>query len=124
MSIKTAKRKAKKPAKGGMPAAKGKGKDETAEDGETGRGDSLLREGWGLLMLSASLVTAIALLSSFADPDAVNLLGPYLGKLWADTLNRFAGSLPVIFLVAAVAVLGFKLTFARSRFPLLDSSTS
>jgi S-DNA-T family DNA segregation ATPase FtsK/SpoIIIE len=118
LSSKTEKRKAKKPAKGRSPASKGKGRDEAGEDSEAERGDSLLREGWGLLLLSVSLVTVIALLSSFADPGAVNLLGPYLGNWWADTLNRFAGSLPVIFLVAAVAVLGVKLTLARSRFPL------
>jgi S-DNA-T family DNA segregation ATPase FtsK/SpoIIIE len=103
--MKTVKRKAKKPA----PKSKGKEQPES----EDGAKPSLLREGWGLLLLSLSLVTIIALLSSFADPNATNILGPYLGNRWADALNGFAGSLPVLFLVAAVATLGFKLILAK-----------
>ncbi len=118
MSIKTEKRKAKKPGKGGAPSSKAKGKAQPSEDDESGQGHSLLREGWGLLLLSVSLVTIISLLSSFANPGSVNLLGPYLGNGWADTLNQFAGSLPVIFLIAAVAVFGFKLTLSRVLLPL------
>jgi S-DNA-T family DNA segregation ATPase FtsK/SpoIIIE len=102
------KRKAKK------PAPKSKGKEQPgSEDG--GEGLSLIREGWGLLLLSVSLVTIIALLSSFADPNSTNILGPYLGNRWADALNGFAGSLPVLFLVAAVATLGFKLILAKGE---------
>ncbi|HKP95326.1 MAG TPA: DNA translocase FtsK [Fibrobacteria bacterium] len=104
MSVKTAKRKARKPA----PKSRGKEEPEAEDDG-----GHLIREGWGLLLLSVSLVTVIALLSSFANPAAGNVLGPYLGDWWADTLNGFAGSLPVLFLVAAVATLGFKLVLAR-----------
>ncbi|MDB5048636.1 MAG: FtsK/SpoIIIE family protein [Fibrobacteres bacterium] len=104
MSIKTAKRKAKK------PAPKSKGKEEPEAEEERGH---LIREGWGLLLLSVSLVTVIALLSSFANPATTNILGPYLGDWWASTLNQFAGGLPIIFLVAAVATLGFKLVLAR-----------
>lgn len=118
MSIKTEKRKAKKPGKSGAPSSKAKGKAQPSEDEDEERTHSLLREGWGLLLLSVSLVTVISLLSSFANPGAINLLGPYLGNRWADTLNQFAGSLPVIFLVAAVAVFGFKLTLARVMLPL------
>jgi S-DNA-T family DNA segregation ATPase FtsK/SpoIIIE len=103
--MKTAKRKAKK------PAPKSRGKEEAAADEE--RSHSLMREGWGLLLLSGSLITVIALLSSFADPESTNILGPYLGDWWAETLNRFAGGLPVLFLVAAVATLGFKLVLAK-----------
>ena len=104
MSIKTAKRKAKKPA----PRSRGKEEPEA----EAAAGNPLLREAWGLLLLSVSLVTVIALLSGFADPTT-NILGPYLGGWWAETLNRFAGGMPVVFLVAAVATLGFKLVLNR-----------
>jgi S-DNA-T family DNA segregation ATPase FtsK/SpoIIIE len=127
LSIKIEKRKAK-PSKGGPaakggprskgPASKAKGKAQPDDDEDEERSHSLLREGWGLLLLSVSLVTVIALLSGFANPGGINLLGPYLGNWWADTLNQFAGSLPVIFLVAAVAVFGFKLTLARVMLPL------
>ncbi len=107
MSSKTAKRKPKK------ASSRAKGRDEAQEDEGEAHGQSLLREGWGLLLLSVSLVTVIALLSGFSAPGEVNLLGPYLGNWWADTLNQFAGSLPILFLVAAVAALGFKLVLAR-----------
>ncbi|MEO6098678.1 MAG: DNA translocase FtsK [Fibrobacteria bacterium] len=107
MSIKTAKRKAKK------PAPKSKGKEESAADEDRSR--SLMLEGWGLLLLSGSLITVIALLSSFANPESMNILGPYLGDWWAETLNRFAGGLPILFLVAAVATLGFKLVLSMGN---------
>ncbi|MDB5106275.1 MAG: FtsK/SpoIIIE family protein [Fibrobacteres bacterium] len=103
--MKTIKRKAKKPA----PKSRGKAEPEVGDDPS----HSLMREGWGLLLLSVSLVTVIALLSGFANPGETNILGPYLGDWWAETLNRFAGGLPVLFLVAAVATLGFKLVLAK-----------
>jgi DNA segregation ATPase FtsK/SpoIIIE, S-DNA-T family len=103
--MKTAKRKAKKPS----PRSRGKEEPEAAEAG----GHPLMREAWGLMLLSVSLVTVIALLSSFANPGKTNILGPYLGDWWADTLNQFAGSLPILFLVAAVATLGFKMVLAK-----------
>ncbi|MDQ3000179.1 MAG: DNA translocase FtsK [Fibrobacterota bacterium] len=103
--MKTAKRKAKKPS----PRSKGKEEPEAAQAG----GHSLVREAWGLMLLSVSLVTVIALLSGFANPGKTNILGPYLGDWWADTLNQFAGSLPILFLVAAVATLGFKMVLAK-----------
>ncbi|MEO7426603.1 MAG: DNA translocase FtsK [Fibrobacteria bacterium] len=103
--MKTAKRKARK------PAPRSRGKEEPVAEAEPGH--SPLLEGWGLLLLSVSLVTVIALLSSFADAEAANILGPYLGGWWASTLNRFAGGLPVVFLVAATSTLGFKLILAK-----------
>ena len=103
--MKMAKRKPKK------PAAKSKAKEEPEIQEE--EGNSLLREGLGLLLLSVSLVTVISLLSGFAKVGSTNILGPYLGDWWADTLNQFAGGLPILFLVAAVATLGFKLVLAR-----------
>ncbi len=107
MSIKTAKRKAKKPA----PRSRGKEESEAAAE----PGHSLLKEAWGLLLLSASLVTVIALLSGFANSGtgSANILGPYLGDWWAFTLNQFAGGLPVVFLVAAATTLAFKLILAK-----------
>lgn len=103
--MKTVKRKAKK------PAPRSRGKEETVADADASH--SLMREAWGLLLLSLSLITVIALLSGFANPGSANILGPYLGNWWADTLNAFAGGLPVLFLVAAVATLGFKLVLAK-----------
>src|SRR5438046_3190551 len=100
--MKMAKRKPKK------PAAKSKSK-EKEESEVPDAGNSLVREGMGLLLLSASLVTMISLISGFANADGSNILGPYLGDWWADTLNRFAGGMPVLFLVAAMVTLGLKL---------------
>src|SRR5262245_26968868 len=107
MSMKTAKR---KPGKA-QPKPRGRaGRD---EEEEKPAGPSLVVEAWGLLLLSVALITLIALLSEFVSPGGGNLLGPYLGAWWAQTLNHFAGSLPVLFLVAAVALLGFRLVLAR-----------
>ena len=103
---------AKKRVRKASPKPKPKGKPEEAR--KQPGGVSLLRETWGLLLLSVALVTVIALLSDFALLGPTNLLGPYLGDWWADTLNRFAGSLPVLFLVAAVAMLGFKLVLSKA----------
>lgn len=103
--MKTAKRKAKKPS----PRSRGKEEPKAAEAND----HSLMREAWGLMLLSVSLVTVISLLSGFANPGKTNILGPYLGDWWADTLNQFAGSLPILFLVAAVATLGFKMVLAK-----------
>jgi S-DNA-T family DNA segregation ATPase FtsK/SpoIIIE len=103
--MKTVKRKAKK------PAPRSRGKEEPVADAEGSH--ALMKEAWGLLLLSLSLITVIALLSSFANPGTTNILGPYLGDWWAETLNGFAGGLPVLFLVAAVATLGFKLVLAK-----------
>jgi DNA segregation ATPase FtsK/SpoIIIE, S-DNA-T family len=104
LSLKIEKRKPKK------SSAKSKSNDEPkAGHGET----PLLLEGIGLFLLSVTLVTVIALLSSFAKHGTDSILGPYLGDWWADTLNQFAGGMPILFLVAAVATLGFKLVLAR-----------
>ncbi len=104
MSIKVAKPKPKK------SSAKSKGKDDR-ENAENGI--SLFREGLGLLLLSITLITVIALLSNFAKPGNGNILGPFLGEWWADQLNQFAGGMPILFLVAAAATLGFKLILDR-----------
>ena len=58
--MKTVKRKAKK------PAPRSRGKEEPVAEAEGSH--TLMREAWGLLLLSLSLITVIALLSSFANP--------------------------------------------------------
>ncbi len=104
MSVKIAKPKSRK--------SSSKSKSVEAED-KAGTDNSLLLEGLGLLVLSVSLITVIALLSSFATPLTENILGPYLGDWWADRINQFAGGMPVLFLVAAGTTLGFKLILSR-----------
>ena len=104
--MKMARKKAKKPSS----RPKSRAAEEEADEEP---GNSLQVETLGLAILSVVLVTVIALISEFVAPGGGNILGPYLGKWWAGTLNRFAGGLPVIFLVAAVALLGVKLVLAK-----------
>ncbi len=103
--MKMARKKARK------SSSRGKAREEEAEDGEPVK--SLWVETWGLAILSVVLVTVIALLSEFVSAGGSNLLGPYLGAWWATTLNRLVGGLPVIILVAAATLLGFKLVLAK-----------
>src|SRR5690606_26971867 len=57
----------------------------------------------GLLLISLLLVTLLSLVSQQVSPEA-NLLGPYLGAWWADTLNKAFGKLPVLFHLAALGL--------------------
>ncbi len=125
MSLKVEKSKSKKSS----PRGKGKdGKDgkgsNTGHAGHTkGEGNfdadsaetkkSLLREGLGLLLLSIALISVIALVSNFVQPTGGNILGPFLGEAWANILNQFAGGLPILFLIAAISTLGFRLVLDR-----------
>ncbi len=100
------------------PKAKGKSKAranvDTGTDGENFFG----LEVWGLILLSVALISVISLISEFVAVGEENLLGPYLGNWWAFHLNLFAGSLPVLLLISAVSILGFKLLQGRREMSL------
>ncbi len=69
----------------------------------------------GLFLLSIALISVIALLSEFVKFSGNNLLGPYLGEWWAYTLNATVGSLPILFLLTAISILGFKWIWPREE---------
>lgn len=83
---------------------KGKAKDEDAES------PAVPGEIPGLILLAVLVVTLVALVSQQVSPDA-NLLGPYVGSWWANTLNRAFGKLPALFLIVALALAGVQLVF-------------
>ncbi len=68
----------------------------------------------GLALLSAVLISGIALLSESVRGDAANLLGPYLGKWWAQALNQSLGALPVLFYLGAFGVVGLQLLLKKN----------
>ncbi|HLP41761.1 MAG TPA: DNA translocase FtsK, partial [Fibrobacteria bacterium] len=107
--MKKTKRLAKKPSN------RAKGRAAASVETPDPAAEAFWIETWGLVLLAGVLVSAIALVSEFASPGGGNLLGPWLGTWWAGVLNRAVGSLPVIFLMAAMALLGLKLILARNR---------
>ncbi len=66
----------------------------------------------GLILLSVVLVTFIALIADFVQTGG-NILGPYLGTWWAELLTSALGKLPVLFYLAALAILGAQWLFDR-----------
>src|SRR6266852_2140940 len=68
----------------------------------------------GLALLAVAVVSLISLLSEYARGEGANILGPYLGHWWAAAMNQAVGTLPVLFYVAAVSVMGVQLLFGKS----------
>ncbi len=71
---------------------------------------SFLNEFLGLFLIALSVVAAISIVSHFAQGLNGNLMGPYVGSLFALTLNRLTGSVPAIILLLTVGILGARLT--------------
>ena len=69
------------------------------------------RELPGLAILAFVLVSLIALITERAGSHA---LGPYLGTAYAHALNSIAGSLPVLFYLAAIGILGTQIFLGKS----------
>lgn len=70
---------------------------------------------WGLAVLAFCLITVIALLSEFFPTERGNLLGPWLGRGWASTLNGWFGRLPVLLYIAALTVVGYGMVTDKLR---------
>lgn len=97
------------------PKPKAKAKPQGGKRASPGGGDLFEdnREIAGLILLSAVLVTFIALIADFVQSGG-NILGPYLGAWWAGLLNSALGKLPVLIYLAALALLGAQWLFDRA----------
>jgi len=95
----------KKPAR----AAKGRGRAAEEEVEESASHPEIP----GLILLCLMLVTVVALISDRVG-GGHNLLGPYVGSAWAHFLNNAFGSLPVLFYLVALVLLGVQLLFKVS----------
>jgi hypothetical protein len=91
----------------------GKGKPGKSKRGEEPVSEPHRHELPGLAILAVVLVSFIALVSELASRTG-NILGPYFGEWWANALIHAAGSLPVLFYLAALAVLGVQVVMGKS----------
>src|SRR5690606_390371 len=107
---------AKLSAKAAKPkaGAKGKARGTRGKAAEGGGLPGARREIPGLILLAVVLVTLIALISEQVRPG-LNVLGPFVGSWWAGVLNNAFGKLPVLFHLAALALVGVQIVF---RVPL------
>ncbi len=66
----------------------------------------------GLAILAVVLVSLIGLVSELASRTG-NILGPYFGEWWANALIHAAGTLPILFYLVALSVLGIQIVMAK-----------